>query len=108
MKPGHGQDFLKAWEAWAKPVYDQLLADGTIVSYSLNTEYYHTEAPGLLTAWYLIEDMAMDEKVSAAFEAAWGKPDEIDRKARQAYIRSLLVEGAHRDVMNRVLYYHAK
>lgn len=108
VKDGQGSDYRKAWEAWVKPVYDKLLADGTIVSYSLSRQHYHTEKPGLMTTWYAIADMAMDEKVDAAFEASWGGLDEIEGKARRALFREMMETGSHRDMMNRIIHLQAK
>jgi hypothetical protein len=108
VKEGKGADFRQAWEAWVKPVYEQLLADGTIVSYSLSRQHFHTEQPGLMTTWYAIADMAMDEKVDAAFEAAWTGAGEIEGKARQALFREMTKSGSHRDQMNRIIHLQVK
>jgi len=108
VKPGKGRDYNKAWEAYVKPVYEQLLADGTIVAYGLDTELIHTTKPGGRAGWYIISNMEADEKVEAAFDASWEKMSETERDARQALFRGLTEEGAHRDDMTRIIHYSHK
>jgi hypothetical protein len=108
VKRGKGSDFNKTWEAYVKPVYEQLLAEGSIVAYGLDTEYIHTEKPGDRMSWYIISNMEADEKVEAAFDAAWEKQSEIDREARQALFWELTEEDSHRDDMTRIIHYSHK
>lgn len=109
-KRGHGTAFVDAWKEWAKPVYEQLLSDGVIVSYGLDSRYHHTEEDSLgsYTAWYIVEDLAAEEKIEAAFEAAREKDSAVDRRAGQNHFWKLVVEGAHRDGITRILRYQSR
>lgn len=102
---GKGSDHTKAWETYVKPVYEQLLADGTIVAYGLDTEYIHTEKPGGRTSWYIIPNMEADAKVEAAFDASWEKLSETERESRRALFWEMTEEGSHRDDMTRIMHY---
>ncbi|HUV13161.1 MAG TPA: hypothetical protein VMY18_05930 [Acidobacteriota bacterium] len=108
VKRGKGRDYNKTWEAFVKPVYEQLLADGTIVSYGLDTAFIHTEKPGDRMSWYIISNMEADEKVEAAFDASWDKLSETEREARRALFWELTEEGSHRDEMTRIIHYAHK
>ena len=108
VKRGKGREYRKTWEAYVKPVYEQLLADGTIVAYGLDTAYIHTEKPGDRMSWYIISNMEADEKVEAAFDAAWDTLSETDREARRALFWEMIEEGSHRDDMTRIIHYAHK
>ncbi|HUL17545.1 MAG TPA: hypothetical protein VLV88_16225 [Terriglobales bacterium] len=46
IKPGRELEFVEAYRRYLEPVYAKLLAEGTIVSYQLDTEYNIENAPG--------------------------------------------------------------
>ncbi|UCF35443.1 MAG: hypothetical protein JSU96_11390 [Acidobacteriota bacterium] len=104
VKSGRMSDYRKAWGAWVKPVYEKLLAEGTIVGYTLETEWAHTSEPGEVITWYLVEDLAAEEKVDAAFAAVWESLNEVERNARMTYWRDMTVAGHHRDLLDQVIY----
>lgn len=108
VKTGKGSDFQKSWEARQKPVWDKLLADGVIASYSLETEHFHTDKPGRWSIYYAIDDMAKDEAVSAAFEAAQEGVSETERTARRAFFMDIIEPGEHRDTFDRLIYFQTK
>lgn len=108
IDPAKGREYREAWEAYQKPIYDQLLADGTIIGYTLEVEHFHTSAPGSFTNWYVLEDLAAEEKVEAAFDAAWEKLSAQDRDARMSLYESFGDWSSHRDYMNRIIYMQAR
>lgn len=108
VKAGKGPEFRKAWEKYAKPVYETLLAEGKIVAWGLDAEYIHTEAPGGMWAWYILADIGLNEEIDAAFEGSWSGLDEVEREARSAMMRDLTVEGSHRDAMTRIIHFAVK
>jgi hypothetical protein len=110
VKLGKGSDYVKLWESSVMPVFDQLLADGTIVAYGLDTPVHHTseQSLGATTSWYVLENMDADAKVDAAFDAAREKLTETERKARTELYWSLVVEDSHRDDFTRLIHYRTK
>lgn len=110
VKRGRANDFEKSWKELTQPVFEQLLKDGTIVAYGLDTPYYHTseESLGMMVSWYVIADMASDAKVDAAFEAAQGKRSETVRAALRDYFWGMVVEGSHRDAFTRLIHYQRR
>lgn len=110
VKRGKSSDYVKLWEAWAKPVYDQLLADGTIVAYGLDTPVHHTseQSLGFTLAWYILENMDADAKVDAAFDTAREKLTETERTASNELYWSLVVEDSHRDDFTRLIHFRTK
>ena len=110
VKRGKSADFVKLWEAWAQPVFEQLLADGTIVAYGLDSPLHHTSADSLgrMTSWYVLENMDADAKVDAAFDAAREKLSETEREGRTELYWSLVHEDSHRDDFTRLIHYRTK
>lgn len=104
VRRGKGPEFREMWEECAKPIYDALLAEGTIVAYNVGTDYIHSTADSLGSTWtwYILENLEADEKVEAAFEAARNALGKADRAARQHYFWSLIEKESHRDDFTRV------
>lgn len=108
VKQGSREDFQKGWDHYDKPVLEKLLADGVISAYSFETQYFHTEAPGRWTTYYIIDDLAKDEQVDAAWEEAMKDTPEIVREAGTHHFLNMVVEGSHRDSFDRIIYFQAK
>ncbi len=110
VKRGRVSDYEKAWKELTQPILDQLLKDGTIVAYGLDTPYHHTseESLGMMVTWYVVADMAADAKVDAAFEAAQAKRTETERAALRDHFWGMSVEGSHRDFFTRLIHYQRK
>jgi hypothetical protein len=108
VKAGKGAGYRKAWEKYAKPIHENLLAEGKIVSWGLDAEYIHTEAPGGIWSWYIPADIGQNEAIDAAFEGSWSGLDEVEREARAAMMRELTDEGSLRDAMTRIIHYAVK
>jgi len=67
FKPGKEEEFMAAYTHYVKPVYDKLLADGTIVAYQFDTEYNIENAPGRYFSVIVARDAASLDKVRMAF-----------------------------------------
>jgi len=99
VKPGKGQEWRKLWEKNYKPIYDELLDNGTILAYGLDRESVHTEDPGWLYLYTVSPSAEAEDKVPATFRAAAEKWTEEERKAlTQAFFLDLTVPEAHRDM----------
>jgi hypothetical protein len=108
LKPGKGGEYRRAFEAWVQPLYEKLLADGTINSYSLGGEYYHTSPAGGAWTWYIVDSAEDLDKAEAALEAEWGKLGRSELEARIDQRRDLVKQGSHRDDFTRLIYYQCK
>ena len=69
VKPGKGPDWRKVWEKNYQPIYDVLLANGTILAYGLDRESVHTENPGWRYEYTVSPSAEAEDKVSAAFRS---------------------------------------
>lgn len=97
MKPGKGPDWRKVWEKNYQPVYDELLANGTILAYGLDRESVHTEDPGWRYAFTVSPSAEAEDKIAGAFRAAFEKRTEEERKALTQAFLDFTVPEAHRD-----------
>ena len=79
VKPGKMGDFQDTYRRYIVPVYEQLLADGTIVAYQLDSEYIIENAPGRTFSVVVTKDAEGMDKVRAAVGEAFAKnPAAID------------------------------
>ena len=104
-QPGKGREWLEFYNMYAKPVYEQLLADGTILGYGVDVELVHTEDPGTRLPWVLVPNAEALDKVEAAIDAARAKAGPEGLKAYSAAMAEVVVPGTHRDSLDRVVSY---
>jgi hypothetical protein len=110
VERGHGSDYRKAWETWAKPVYDKLLADGVIVAYTLDEAYYRTDEDqlGRMWTWYVVEDVANKHIVDDAFNAMRAEGSEAERTARTNNYWEMVIDNSYRNGFSRLIYFQTK
>ena len=97
VKPGESRAFRDLINSRLVPVLEKQLADGALVSYSVDTEDYHTEKPGRVSFVFTTADTAGLDKVDQALEAAFDKDNEIGPA-----IRTMTDGEGHRDFLLRV------
>ena len=108
VKPGKSDDFRKLFDKYSKPILDQLIADGTLLYYSLDVEEVHSEDPGVRWVVTVSADLAANDKVSAAFDAARGRMSAAERSILSGEYREVLVPGAHRDFLMHAAVFASK
>jgi hypothetical protein len=108
VQPGKKQEYKRLFEKYYLPVVEGLYANGTITSYGLDEEDYHSHTPGILVAWYVVSSAEGLDKFNEAFENAWKSRSEAENSAIQHAIMDLTVPSAHRDSLSRILHYGAK
>lgn len=101
VKPGKGFDYRMAWEKYNKPVYDKLLADGSIAAYGLAVEELKTEGNFTHFTWVGVANLAGIDKVVAAFAADRNRRSEEERSAIAALFASLTDPDAARSSVTR-------
>lgn len=105
IQPGKGRQWRELYDKYYKPVYEQLLADGTILGYGVDVELVHTEDPGLRLPWVLVPNAEGLDKIEAAFDAVRQEAGPEGAKAYTAALAEVVVPGAHRDTLDRVVQY---
>lgn len=105
VQPGKGQQWRELFEKYQKPVYDELLTNGTITSYNVNVGYVHTQSPQWRYVVYITPNADGIDKVRAAFDAAAQKRGPDANRAIAQALAEVTVAGAHRDYAARLLSY---
>lgn len=108
VKPGRGGDWKQLWDRFTKPVYDELLANGTVLFYGIDAEDVHLRDPGLRFVVYVTPNAEAEDKVAAAFEAANAKRSAEERRAIGTAFADVLEPGTHRDFFSRVVRFSHK
>lgn len=101
VKRGHGRDWRKLFEKYSQPVFDKLVADGTIHGYGIDVEDFHTEHPGLRWIWIVTTSLAAFDQIDAAFRADRQARSEEERATIRHKFRKVTVGGEHRDFLFR-------
>ena len=108
MKPGKGREFRELWEKNSKPVFDELLAKGTLVAYVLHGQDVHSDNPGLRWSVTLVPTAEADDQLGAAFDAASAKLTPQERQTRELVMDNIIERSAHRDLYAKVIRYWQK
>jgi hypothetical protein len=103
VRPGQMDDFTKLFESDIKPLFDQQVAAGTVLSYWLNVSAIHTGPPGGASIVYLMPDAAAIDKFQAAL-AAYG----ADHPDTGPALEAVMDLAAHRDYVFEVLSFSQK
>lgn len=96
-KPGHAHEFDELIKNNLVPVFEKLLADGAVTSYSVDSEVFHMEKPGRITFVYTTADAAGVDKVEQAVLSAFEK-----NSALQAALQGAVDHDTHRDFLARI------
>jgi hypothetical protein len=106
VKPGKGAEFRKVWEKYNKPVFDKLIADGTILAYGLSVEDIRTDGDFTHYVWYAVKDLASFDQTRAAFNADRDRRSEEEQESVTHLFLSTLDADASRSEVTRSLIFH--
>ncbi len=101
VKPGKGDEWEDLWKTYTQPIYEKLMADGSIFGYGIDAEWIHTEDPGWRAVWVVTTSLAAFDKIDAGFRAAFEARSEAERDAIGTRFRSLVEPSEHRDSLWR-------
>jgi hypothetical protein len=88
-RPGKGADYRRTWEKYNKPVFDRLVADGTVMAYGLAQEEVKTDGDWTHFVWIATPTMAAADKIGPAFAADRARRSEKDRnEITEAFLES--------------------
>jgi hypothetical protein len=97
IQAGKMDDFLYLYRHYIVPVYEKLLADGTIVNYQLDTEYNIENAPGRIFSVVETRDAEGQDKVRAAVAEAFAKNPIV-----AGALSSVAVPNSRNDLLARI------
>jgi hypothetical protein len=103
VKPGKSAEYRKAWEKYNKPVFDKMIADGTILAYALVVEDVRTDGDFTHYTWIATKDLATQDKARAEFLADRDKRSPQEQEAITKLFTELTDPDANRTQLNRAL-----
>lgn len=104
-RPGKWQAATDMYKERAAPVFDQLVADGTVINYGLHSPEVHRGEKWTHMTWYASADLATRDKVDAAFDAARAARSKQDNEAFDQRWRETLDPEGHSDQILLVVHY---
>jgi hypothetical protein len=108
LKAGKAQEWKQLWEKNTKPIFDDLLAKGSLTAYSVDVEDVHTDSGMWRMVVTVSPSAEADDQYGAAFDAAEAKLTPDERRTRGLTMEALLEPGAHRDMYARIIRYWQK
>ena len=108
VQPGKGAGYTDRLEKTVRPALEPLFADGSLVSYGVDTEYVHTTDPGLRTMWMLLGAADALDKLDAAQRSMNRSVGAAERESMAQAWRETVVSSAHRDELWEIYSYASK
>lgn len=99
VKPGQMRAYSELMKHTINPVFDKLVADGTITSYGTDMEDYHSAPIGTIWEYFTVPDAASLDKANKAIDDLFNGDPAIG----SAY-RSVFETEGHRDYLYRLKY----
>ena len=103
VKPGKSAEYRKAWEKYNKPVFDKMVADGTILAYGLVVEEVRTDGDFTHYTWIATKDLATQDKARAEFFADRDRRSPEEQEAITRLFAELTDPDANRTQLTRAL-----
>jgi hypothetical protein len=85
-----------------------LFNDGVLLAFGVDTEEFHTEEPGGMMVWYVIPDMASEDKIDKAFTDARSKLSAEDRSKLSSTFSELTSREKHRDFLSMIRFHASR
>lgn len=105
IKRGQGDAYVGYWNQHTKPVFEKLMADGTILAYGRGREEITTDGEDRRGSWYVVRDLAGHDRVQAALRDSWDKMTEEQRRARWTSIYDVSEMNSFRENMTRMIHW---
>jgi len=103
VREGQMDEFTQLFAAQIKPLFDEQLAAGTILGYSLDFQAVHTGQPGDVSIAYLLPNAAAIDKFQTALAAYQTRNPDVGPA-----LEATMDFGVHRDVVYEVMNFGQK
>lgn len=101
VQPGKGAQWRELWEKYNKPTYDELVANGTLSLYAVQSQNVATMDPNTRFVVSIAPSAEAVDKVAAAFAAVNQKRSPDERAAVAAAFQQVTVAGSNRTYLAR-------
>jgi hypothetical protein len=103
VKPGQMHAYTELMKSAVVPVFEKLLADGTVTAYGMDTEDFHTQKIGRVMFYFTTADASGFDQASKALDEAFDK-----NPAMTTALESMVDREGHRDFLDRLRYMNNK
>jgi hypothetical protein len=103
VKPGQMRAYTDLVKSALVPVFDKLVADGSVTAYGMDTEDFHTQKLGRVMWFFTTPDAAAFDKANKAIDDAFEKSPALGNA-----LQSLVDRENHRDFLDRLRYMNLK
>lgn len=103
VKPGQMRAYTDLAKSTLVPIFEKLVADGTVSSYGMDMEDFHTQELGRVTFYFTTPDAAAFDKASKEFDEAFDKNPSL-----ASALQSMVERKGHRDFLDRLRYMNNK
>ena len=103
VKPGQMRAYNDLIKSQLVPVFEKMLADGTVNSYAIATEDFHTGKIGRVVFYFTTRDATSFDKASKTFDETFEK-----NSALASALQSMVDREDHRDFLDRLVYMNNK
>lgn len=104
-RPGKWQAVTDMYKEMGAPVFDKLVADGTVINYGLHTPAVNRGENWTHMTWYMSSDLATRDAVNAAFDAAAEARSDAENEAFQKRWMETLDPEGHVDQILMVIHH---
>jgi hypothetical protein len=101
VKPGKSAEYRRTWEKYNKPVFDKLIADGTLLAYGLSSEEVKTDGDFTHFVWMAVADMSGMDKIAAAFAADRARRTDEEQSSMSELFANVTEPDKARSVVTR-------
>jgi hypothetical protein len=105
-KPGRYGELEDQYKKYVVPVMDKLVADGTVISYGLETPEVHRGEGWDFMTWWKSSNLAARDAMDVAFDAANAALSEEERKARRESAQENMDWSGHADQVLVVIHHN--
>jgi len=105
-KPGRYGALEDQYKKYVAPVFDKMVADGTVISYGLETPEVHRGEGWDFMTWWKSDSLARRDAMDAAFDAAEAARSEDERKARRESAQENMDWSGHSDQVLVVIHHN--
>jgi hypothetical protein len=104
-KPGRFGALEDQYKKYVAPVFDKMVADGTVISYGLETPEVHRGEGWDFMTWTLLDSLGAMDKIGAGFDAAGAARTDEQREALRKRNQENVDWSGHSDQILMVIHH---
>jgi hypothetical protein len=108
LQPGFGGEFRDYFDEYNGTIMQEMMEEGTIISYGLSRAEIATSSGARRTVWAQLPDLSSYDKLMAAMGANWDSMSDEQGRARWAGIREMIEMGSYRESLSKSIVFRQR